>query len=169
MSKLICTLLLVALCLYGMVGCGASSEGETSGRSESGTSGGMRLLTAQEVKRTIRQLPYRFEFRSIPSPDGAYSAVAGRAIGRHRTTVNFGISFGRAADAVPVPRAGTDSTYTYHNLFVYTDDLQWRNAKGTLVSNPRLKSGAQWREAIEINVDITGRLCRLATGEPCPV
>jgi hypothetical protein len=168
MSGRLCTALLVALCLYTTIGCAASSEGETSGASEDGTSG-MKLLTASEVKRTLRHLPYRFEFRAVELPDGASSAVAGTAFGRHRTIVRFGISFGRAADAVPVPRAGTDSTFTYHGLFVYTDDLQWRNARGKLVTTPRLKTRAQWHEAWEINVDITDRLCKSATGEPCPV
>lgn len=169
MSRRLCTVLLATLCLYVTIGCGSSSEGETSGASEGGTDGGTRLLTASEVKQSLRPLPYRFEFRHVALPDGAYSAIAGTAFGQHRTVVHFGISFGRAADGVPVPRAGTDSTFTYHGLFVYTDDQQWRNAEGKLATPPRMKTGLQWREAGRIEVDITDRLCRSATGEPCPV
>lgn len=128
-----------------------------------------RLLTASEVKRALRPLPYRFEFRSVALPAGAYSAIAGTAVGRHETAVNFGIAFGRSTEGVPVPPAGTDSAFAYRNLFVYTDDLQWRNAKGRLVTTPRLKTGTQWREAWRISVDITDRLCKSATGKPCPV
>ena len=164
MRKRVCATLLVALCLYGTIDWGASIQGHPSERVNE-----MKLLTASQVKRTLRRLPYRFDFRAVALPARAYSAVAGAAFGRHRTVVNFGISFGRVGGAVPVPRAGTDSTFTYHNLFVYTDDLQWRNAKGKLVTPSRMKTGAQWREASRISVDITDRLCLTATGAHCPV
>ena len=61
----------------------------------------------QETKRLLRQLPYRYKFRSVVKPEGAEAAVGGRVVGRHRTTVNFGIALGRGHYGVPVPRAGT--------------------------------------------------------------
>lgn len=160
MVKRACAAMLTAFCVCAVVGCG-DSEGETSQNTT--------LLTADEVKRTLRQLPYRYEFRLVKPPAGAYSAVAGTAFGRHGTVVKFGVAFGRSTQAVPVPRAGTDSTFSYRNTFVFTDDVQFTNRKGKLVTNPRLKTGAQWKEAIEMSVELTGRLCRSATGAPCPV
>lgn len=160
MAKRVCAVMLVAFCVCAAVGCG-DSEGEASQ--------GTKLLTVDEVKRTLRQLPYRYEFRSVTPPAGAYSAIAGTAVGRHGTAVNFGVAFGRSTQAVPVPLAGTDSTFSYRNTFIFTDDLQFANEKGKLVTNPRLKTGAQWKEAIEMSVELTGRLCRSATGAPCPV
>jgi hypothetical protein len=50
------------------------------------------VLSAQETKDLLRQLPYRYEFRDVPAPEGAEVAIAGRAIGRHRTILNFGIA-----------------------------------------------------------------------------
>jgi hypothetical protein len=63
-------------------------------------------LGEAEVKQLLRQLPYRFEFRPVRPPRGANGAVAGRAIGPHRTIIRFGISLGR--DGEPV-RLGPDT------------------------------------------------------------
>lgn len=160
MVKRACAVMLTVLCFCTGAGCGGSEE-EASHNTT--------LLTADEVKRTFRQLPYRYEFRPVTPPAGAYSAVAGTAVGRRGTVVNFGVAFGRSTQAVPVPRAGTDSTFSYRNTFIFTDDLQFTNERGKLVTNPRLKTGEQWKEAIEMSVELTGRLCRSATGAPCPV
>jgi hypothetical protein len=159
MTKFVYIILLGILCGYIFAGCG-SSQGDTDDET--------KFLNAAQVKQALRRLPYRYEFLPAARPDGAYSAVAGTAFGRHGTVVHFGVAFGRSTEGVPVPPAGTDSAFVYRNLFVYTDDLQWRTG-GKLVTTPRLKTGRQWREAWDINVDITGRLCRSATGEPCPV
>lgn len=160
MVKRACAVMITSLCVCTVMGCGASEE-EASHNTT--------LLTVDEVKRTLRRLPYRYEFRPVTFPAGAYSAVAGTAFGRHGTVVNFGVAFGRSTQAVPVPRAGTDSTFSYRNTFIFTDDVQFTNERGKLVTNPELKTGAQWKEAIEISVELTGRLCRSATGAPCPV
>jgi hypothetical protein len=160
MAKYVYTMLLSILCGYILAGCG-NSQGDTGDQT--------KLLNAAEVKQTLRRLPYRYEFRPVARPDGAYSAVAGTAFGRYGTVVHFGIAFGRATKAVPVPRAGIDSTLGYRKTFIFTDDLQFRNTNGELVTSPQLETAAQWREAIEISVQITDRLCKSATGEPCPV
>lgn len=160
MVKRACAVMLVAFCVCAAVGCG-DSQGETSQKT--------KLLTSDEVRRTLRQLPYRYEFHPVAPPAGAYSAVAGTAVGQRGTVVNFGVAFGRSTQAVPVPRAGTDSTFSYRNTFIFTDDLQFTNERGKLVTNSRLKTSAQWKEAIEMSVELTGRLCRSATGAPCPV
>jgi hypothetical protein len=160
MVRRIYGMVLGILCVGLILGCGSSQETEDEASN---------LLTADEVKQTLRALPYRYKFRPVARPDGAYSAVAGTAFGRHGTVVNFGIAFGRSTQPVPVPRAGTDGVLGYRNTFAFTNDLQFRNANGKLITGPQFKTGAQWKEAIEISVQITDRLCKSATGEPCPI
>jgi hypothetical protein len=160
MARRACAAMLIALCVCAVPGCGDSEGGATHSTT---------LLTTEEVKQTLRQLPYRYEFHPVAPPAGAYSAVAGTAFGRYGTEVKFGVAFGRSTLPIPVPHAGIDSTFSYEQTFIFTDDLQFMNERGKFVTNPQLQTGAQWKEAIEMSVEMTGRLCRSATGAPCPV
>ncbi len=133
------------------------------------SSGETRVLSAKETKRLLRQLPYRYEFRQVAKPEGAEAAVAGRAVGRHRTILNFGIALGHGHMGVPVPRAGTEESYGYpKGGFIFTDDSLIRGSNGRLESNPHFHTAAQWREAGHMEVMMTDKLCLAATGEHCP-
>ena len=161
------------VCLPGAValvwivaGCGddAGAEGDiAAGSSET------RVLGAKEAKRLLRELPYRYEFRPVAIPEGAEAAVAGRAVGRHRTILNFGVALGHGHYGVPVPRAGTSESYGYpRGGFIFTNDLLIRGPDGRLVSNPHFHTAAQWDEATSMSVMMTDKLCLAATGDHCP-
>ena len=149
-----------------MAGCGDNSSAEevtTAG------SGGSSLLSAKETKRLLRQLPYRYTFRPVAKPEGADAAVAGRAVGAHRTVLQFGIALGHGHHAVPVPRAGTSGSYGYpRGGFIYTDDEFVRGPGGKMIPNPNLHTAKQFAEASHMAVTMTDKLCLAATGEHCP-
>lgn len=127
------------------------------------------VLGPEETKRLLRQLPYRYTFRRVAAPHGVGAAVAGRAVGSHRTIVNFGIALG-GKRAVPVLRAGTRYAYGYsRGGFIFTSDLLTEGPDGRLVPNPQLRTAAQQNEASEMTVAMTDKLCKAATGEPCPI
>lgn len=165
-DRRICLLLVAAVLVATVAGCGdgAGAEGETTARS--GESG---VLSTHEAKQLLRQLPYRYTFRSVATPDGAEAAIAGKAVGRHRTVVNFGIALGRGGDAVPVPRAGTRYAYGFRRGgFIFTSDELIENSAGRLIPNPQHPTAAQQNEASEMTVAMTDKLCRATTSEPCP-
>jgi hypothetical protein len=141
-------------CSITVIGCGGGAAGNET-------------LTESEVKGLLRTLPYRIDFRKVVIPNGADGAVAGRAYGRYKTVLNFGIALGSSPGPVPVPHAGTKESYGYPNGgFLLTDDLNLREVSGELVPTKTFK---QWREAGRMEVAITDKLCRAATGEPCPI
>lgn len=140
-------------------GCGGSADGESS------TS---RVLKTSEAKQLLQQLPYHYEFRHTAIPRGASGALAGRAANKG-VTINFGITLGRHPHGVSVPKAGTGEAYGYpRGGFVYTDDLRVPGRDGKWMLNKRFHTTAEWHHAADINVAIEEKLCRAATGEPCP-
>jgi len=152
--------------MWAIAGCGgdAGAEGGIAGGS-----GEARVLSAKETKQLLRKLPYRYEFRQVATPEGAETAVAGRAMGRHRTIINFGIALGHGYKAVSVPQAGTRYSYGYsRGGFIFTSDLLIEGSDGRLAPNPQLRTAAQQNEASEMTVTMTDRLCLAATGEHCP-
>jgi hypothetical protein len=94
--------------------------------------------------------------------------VAAKVIGPHRTVVNFGIALGGEGGAVPVPHAGTLNAVG-GTAFVVTDDTLIRGTKEKWESGKQFRTGAQWREAGQMIVDIEESLCKAHTGKPCPV
>jgi hypothetical protein len=161
----VCLLGVVALA-WAAAGCGddAGAEGEISAGS-----GETRVLGPQETMQLLRQLPYRYKFKSVVSPEGADAAVAGRAVGPHRTILNFGIALGHGHVGVPVTRAGTAESYGYpRGGFIFTSDEFIKGSEGRMVPNPQLHTAAQWREASHMEVTMTDRLCLAATGGHCP-
>src|SRR5204862_6795876 len=72
-------------CMFVLVAVGWTITGCGAGEVVAGGSGGTRVLSPRETKRLLRQLPYRYTFRPVATPDCADAAVAGRAIGRHHT------------------------------------------------------------------------------------
>lgn len=129
-----------------------------------------RVLSAPEVVRLLRRLPYRYTFRPVQPPKGAQAAVAGRALGAHHTVLNFGIALGRHTAGVPVPRAGvSEVTYYLDGGFVYTDDLQVPGKREKWEPGPQFHTAAQWREGGHMGVEIREALCLRATGRVCPI
>ena len=127
------------------------------------------MLGGKETKQLLRQLPYHYEFKPVSQPDGAEAAVAGLAIGRHRTKLNFGIALGHGHNGVPIPGAGSSESYGYpKGGFIFTTDLQVTGPDGRLAVNPRIHTAAQWDEATTMSVMITDQLCLAATGDHCP-
>lgn len=124
------------------------------------------VLSVEETKHLLRQLPYRYEFREVPTPDGANAAVAGRAFGRHHARFNFGIALGHGSK--PVVLRLNPAEIEYHQSFVFTDDSFIKGPGGHLASNPRFHTAAQWHEAISMIVAMTDKLCLATTGEHCP-
>jgi hypothetical protein len=164
---LLARLLGIASLAWAASGCGNDAGANGEGL---GGSGGTRTLSVKETKRLLRELPYRYKFRSVAAPEGAEAAVAGRAVGRHRTILNFGIALGHGHQAVPVPKAGTIYSYGYpRGGFIFTNDIFIKGRGVRMVPNPRLHTAAQWDEASEMSVMMTDKLCRAATGEPCPI
>jgi hypothetical protein len=159
-------ILVVVILAYVPAGCSddAGAEGEESRRS-----GDTRVLNAKETKRLLRRLPFRYEFRKVPTPKDEEAAVAGKVFGRYNTMLNFGIALGRGHHGVPVPRAGTLDSYGYpRGGFIFTGDSLIRGPRGRIVANPRFRTRAQWREAGHMEVMMTDKLCLAATGEHCP-
>lgn len=155
--RLFVCLLGIAALTGAAVGCGVGGDGDTT------------VLSAQETKQLLRQLPYRYTFRSVATPEGADAAVAGRAVGGHRTVLNFGIALGHGHYGVPVPKAGTEESYGYpRGGFIFTNDSLIKGPDGHLITNPILKTDTQWREAGHMEVTMTDKLCLAVTGEHCP-
>jgi hypothetical protein len=145
------------------IGCGA---GGTASSPQSSTG----PLRVSEAKRLFRELPYSIQFEPVRPPDGADGAFAGRAVGSHGTIVHFGVSLGDRPAAVPLPGAGTASAFgDSRDGFVYNDDLQVPGPGHTWIRSARFRTAAQWSEATTMSVKMMEKLCRAASGKPCPI
>jgi hypothetical protein len=125
-------------------------------------------LSAPDAKAVLRELPYRYKYRTVPVPRGATAALAGRAYGPSNTSFDFGIALGDGADAVPVAQAGV-SEAVGNPGFVFTSNLvvpvgraEWENAK-------QIHSTKQLHTAADMATEMEEHLCRAITGKPCPV
>ena len=127
-----------------------------------------KTLSEGETKELLRELPYRFEFRPVDDPDGATGAVAGTAYGPHGTVIRFGVSLGRGGDPVSLGPYSNLSDATGGETFRVTGD-DMIIIDGKLEANPRLKTGAQWRESATMLVDIEEKLCKATEGKPCAI
>lgn len=164
--RLLASLLGIAALAWATAGCGDDAGAEGGAAAGSGEP---RVLSAKEAKRLLRQLPYHYKFRPAAKPEGAEAAVAGRAVGRNRTILNFGIALGHGHYGVPVPRAGTSYSYGYpRGGFIFTDDEFINGPDGRMMPNPQLHTAAQFDEASHMSVMMTDKLCLAATGEHCP-
>lgn len=130
--------------------------------------GGTKTLSEEETKQLLRQLPYRFEFRSVADPAGASGAVAGTAYGPHHTVLRFGVSLGRGGAPVSLgphsdladATGGETFRVTGDNTLIVGDKLRF---------NPRIKTRAQWHTVTDMHVDIEEKLCRATEGHACPI
>lgn len=154
-------LLAIALVVAGS-GCGSSAN-------QPGSIGSPRVLSSAEAKRLLLQLPYQYRWRKVKTPAGASGALAGTAIGKHQTVVDFGISLGTGAEAVPVPHAGTLTPYYYRGGgFIFNDDLEVPGKNETIHTGKQFHTAAQWDEATTMVVEMQEQLCKASTGQPCP-
>jgi hypothetical protein len=128
-----------------------------------------RVLSTDETKHLLLELPYRYRWRKVAVPEGARGALAGTAIGNHHTVLHFGISLGTEAEAVPVPQAGAVTPYYYpRGGFVFNDDLVVPGKGETVHRAKQFRTPAQWHEAVLMEVEMSERLCKAVTGEVCP-
>ena len=152
---------LLVMVLVIASGCGSADLG---GASITKSISSRPVLSTEAAEGLLRRLPYRYRWRDVELPQGASGALAGTAIGRHRTIVHFGISLGAEPEAVPVPQAGTLSPYYYYGGgFVFNDDLVLPKGVGK-----QFHTAAQWDEATTMVVEMQEKLCKAATGEACP-
>ncbi len=159
----------VLICVVGSVaGCGADAEGsQTRGDHPSR---GSKVLSLIETKHLLRDLPYKYSFRSVPLPRGAIGAVAGKVSGSHQTTFQFGVALGKSAYPVSVPQAGIANAVGIPSAgFVFTTNLLVRGPKGNWVEGPEIHNAAQSSESSRMEVAMEEALCKAATGKPCPV
>lgn len=161
----------VSLGLLGAVsaaaGCGAAASGQEQPNNPTNHP---RILSTSEARGLLVSLPYRYTWRKVPLPQGATGALAGKAVGQYHTVVHFGVSLGVEAGAVPVPRAGVEDSYDYSagGGFVFTTDLEVPGKNETVHPGSQFHTRAQWNEATSMEVAMEEKLCRAATGRPCP-
>lgn len=155
---------LIALVLIGgQFGLG----GEASATSEPK----YEILSAKEAKELLLRLPYQYELRArVRLPKGASGAIAGRVTGAHDTSFDFGVSLGRHAKGVPVPKAGTSNSTWSERLGVnFTDNILIKGKNGNWILNPDIKTQAQSDEADRMHTKMLDALCKGITGKVCPV
>lgn len=146
-------LLVGLLFLLLIVGCGAA-KGD-SAQEESGR------LAPQDVRRALRGLPFRYSLRRVPGPKENDASFRGHAYGRYDTRLQFSIGIGDPPKEVPVSGSRVRHViWEEESGFVFTDD-------GAALSKGA--TAAQWEEIATMSVAIQERLCRAATGEPCPI
>lgn len=131
-------------------------------------SSGPKTLSEAETKSLLRQLPYRFEFRSVRVPQGASGAVAGRVIGGHGTVVRFGVSLGSGGEPVSLGSYTDFADATGGATFRVTDDA-WIVVNGRPTFGKQIHTQAQWHEAATMKVDIEEKLCRATERKPCAI
>jgi hypothetical protein len=150
------SVLLVAVCLFGGIAIGASASG-ASARSDVGSGGG--ALSEANVRSVLSSLPYEVHFHELKPPARDTAAFRGHAIGPFRTVMKFTIGVGQYA--IPLPGIGTRFAVS--------------NGEAGFVFNSNASEGKdftsknKWEEVGKMEVTVEERLCRRATGNPCPV
>jgi hypothetical protein len=130
---------------------------------------GTRVLSEEEAKAALLELPYSFEFRDAPEPDGSSGAFFGTATGGHGTVVEFGVSLGSGRQALVLAPGETGEEATGGETFLVTSDALDEPSPGKFVAEPRYRTAAQWDELSRVVNAIEQKLCRETTGEPCAV
>lgn len=157
------------MCVVMVSGCGAEAA-QSDSTSSNASSVSPRILTTKQAKLRLQKLPYQYAFRSVPLPNGAEGALAGKVTGPHHTSFQFGIALGSDTEAVPVPEVGTDNpTYVPGAGFVFSSNVLIEGPSGKWILNPKFKTEAQADASARISVGMEEALCRAATGAPCPV
>ena len=131
------------------------------------------MLTTQQAKKLLLQLPYKYRFRKVELPEGSSGALAGAAFGdRHHVVLQFGISLGTEVQPLPVPQAGIANPYYYWGAgFAFNSNLVvpgGDNRKTEYGVGRGIHTRAQWREAMDMEFEIEQKLCEASTGKSCP-
>jgi len=129
---------------------------------------GPKTLGEAEAEQLLRELPYRFEFRPAPVPDGASGAFSGLAFGPHGTVLGFGVSLGREGDPVSLGPHSDLADATGGETFRITDDGMVV-VDGKVEVGPRIKTAAQWKQTSTMAVAIEEKLCRATEGRACAI
>jgi hypothetical protein len=157
--KNIAICLMVIVCIWSISACGGAAAEDKA----------RQVLSTQQAKKLLLELPYQYRFRRAEVPVGASGALAGRATNAQGIFLNFGVALGRTPDPVPVPQAGTNSAYGYPDGgFVFTDDLLVSGAHGHWHIPNRFHGKAEWNEAGHMGVVMEEQLCKAVTSKPCP-
>jgi hypothetical protein len=157
-------------CKVAILSIAVAASGCGGGATSSSAQSPPGPLRVSEAKQLFRELPYSIQFEPVRVPDGADGAFAGRAVGSRGTVVHFGVSLGDRPAAVPLSGAGTASAYgDSRDGFVYNDDLQIPDPHHTWLRAARFRTAAQWSEATTMSVKMMEKLCRAASGKPCPI
>jgi hypothetical protein len=127
-----------------------------------------KTLSQAETESLLLELPYRFRFHDVPSPDGASGAVAGRAIGPHHTVVRFGVSLGKEGAALSIGPHSDLADATGGESFRVTNGSTL-DVGGRIKAAPWLRTRAQWLESVTMIVAIEEKLCRATEGKPCAI
>lgn len=118
-------------------------------------------LEPSDVRPALRVLPYDLKLRRVKGPFDNAASFTGKAQGPHHATLKFSIGIGNPPHAIPVPSAGTKHVEWFEEMnFVFNDDGE---------IGLKFETAAQWREVARMATDIVERLCRAATGKPCPI
>jgi hypothetical protein len=148
---------------------GAAVAGGCGSATADGSNDEPGVLSAQAAEQSLKQLPYRYEFKSVKIPAGAIDAFAGRVHGPHGATVSIGVALGKEPRAVPVPVAGTSNAVGVPGAgFVFTNDILVP-VGSKMTANKHLRTPAQWKAANAMATAMEEKLCKAATGKPCPV
>jgi hypothetical protein len=149
---------LVTASLIGGVaiaGCG----GGASASSDVGSGGGG--LVAADVRPALSSLPYEIHLHALKPPARDAAAFRGRAIGRFHTVMKFTIGLGEDAMPISIPGIGTRFAVSNGEAgFVFNSNAS---------EGKDFSSKDEWEEVAKMEVAVEERLCRRATGDPCPV
>jgi len=142
------------LLVGGVSSCGGAEANQGGGDASGG-------LKPEDVRPALAGLPYKISLRSVPPPGPDVAAFRGAAEGPHNTTIHFSIGIGSPAFPVQLPGAGTREAVSNGAAgFTFNSDA------GLPERFPRK---AQWDEAGHIGTVMEEKLCKRATGEPCPI
>jgi hypothetical protein len=151
--------------LIGSFGSGCGGGATASSRQTSAAPpasfGGQAVIPITAVFDSIRtRSGSRWGRRGIRRP-GCGKPWDGRA---------FWCGSRRPGGGRPSPGAGTASAYgDSRDGFVYNDDLQLPDPHHTWIRAARFRTPAQWSEATTMSVKMMEKLCRAASGKPCPI
>jgi hypothetical protein len=123
--------------------------------------GNAETLQGEDVRSALRDLPFPHKLVPIKPPVGDEAAFRGVAHGKYDSTLHFSIGVGASQKWIPVPGTQRQNPSGYSDAgFTFNSD----SAQGR-----KFKSMAQWHAAQDMSVEMQERLCRKATGRPCPV
>lgn len=146
-------------CLLGaaaLAACGGSANAKSGSPLSSGG------LSAADIRPALASLPYEIHVREVDAPPRDTAAFRGHAAGPFHTVLKFTIGLGRNAMPIPVQGAGT-------RFAVYNGDEAGFVFNDNSSVGADFPTNAQWKEVSKMSVDIEERLCRRATGKPCPI